>query len=160
MRYIYLIRKDNEPIYIGQSNDPKRRFKDHKQKKFKNVSGLTYEILGVSDDRTAAYFMETEYQKKYNLLTNDKIAKENGGKIGGKIVGNNNKINGTLQKATIEAAKKKSIGIICFNDDEYYEFNSIRDCFRSMNICRKAISSVLDKNIKHKNYYFNKKLVT
>ncbi len=159
MVYIYIIKQNNNIVYVGQSVDPKRRFKDHKQKKFKNVTNLTYEIIDQADDRKNGYIKENHYQLKYNLKQNDKIAKQNAGKIGGKKVGNINKTNGTLKKATEEARKVTSKQIVCFNGSEYTQYKSIIEASKKLGIYKEGIIAVLKKRKENfKGYIFEYKV--
>ena len=79
MYLIYVI-TDNKNIYIGQTNKPKRRFKDHCNKRVKSTKRfLLYNIFIVEkcDNRSDALRREFYYKTAYGRRKIKTLLKEN-----------------------------------------------------------------------------------
>ena len=63
--------------HIGETQNTKQRFKNHKAKKFKGRCDLTYNIVKEFSSKDEAYTFQCELQKEYGLKTDIEVLKEN-----------------------------------------------------------------------------------
>lgn len=164
----------NDIRYIGQSFEPKVRYrrhifdsrkrKDHKsnwiksllEKSLKPILNIIHICNESNVDYYEKYYIE-EYKKLYDL-TNSK----EGGKVYKMTKEIKDKIRETLKgrkppiKAGIAFAEFKSIKIECYKDEILIgTFNSIKECCEELNLNRPKVSMVLN-NLRphHKGYKF------
>lgn len=160
--------------YIGQSFDPKTRYrrhisdskkrKDHKSNWIKSLLEINLkpklDIIHTCNESNVDYY-EKYYIEKYKKLY-DLTNSKDGGKAYKMTQEIKDKIRESLKgrkppiKAGIAFAKYKSIKIECYKDEILIGiFNSIKECCEKLNLNRSKVSMVLN-NLRphHKGYSF------
>jgi hypothetical protein len=63
--------------HVGETGNPKQRFKNHRAKKFKGRQDLTYNIVKEFDNKIDAFDYQCKLQEEYEIITDKQIRYNN-----------------------------------------------------------------------------------
>jgi predicted GIY-YIG superfamily endonuclease len=127
-RYVYeLVNSFNKVEYVGETNNPQRRFKQHTKikpndlnsnGKFYNRTDISMRIVKEMYSRSESFMFQSKLQTKYGLESDrDKIKKSASicGKITGPILGKKAVESGLLDSIRKIAIEVNSIPLLCWD---------------------------------------------
>jgi hypothetical protein len=97
-RWIYALKLNNEIVYVGETGDPKERFKHHRTRSISKFKGLPIEMHILeesSESRQESHFLQRKWQEIFGLEPDNRKNQVLRSKSGGIQSGISRSLHGT-----------------------------------------------------------------